>query len=211
MVGAARRHGRLAVPVADLPSCSAELAAGHPVLVLQNLGTRLVPAVGTLRRGRLRPHGRDLCCAPAPRPAASGFARDLEAPGRAPGIGRWWCCRRTDCPQSADDRGAEPRRARARAPRRPALAYDAILRAGRTVASALIGRGNARYAAGDLDGAEAAYRAALERRPGAAAAWNNLADVLAAKGARAEAVIAARRAVGSAARMPSCTGARSRR
>ena len=42
---------------------------------------------------------------------------------------------------------------------------------------------------------EAAYRAALERHPGAAAAWNNLADVLAAQGARAEALIAARRAV----------------
>ena len=52
-----------------------------------------------------------------------------------------------------------------------------------------------RYAAGDLDGAEAAYRAALEHHPGAAAAWNNLADVLAAQGARGEALIAARRAV----------------
>ena len=63
-----------------------------------------------------------------------------------------------------------------------ALAYDAILRRWPGSLEALIGRGNARYAAGDLDGAEAAYRAALERHPGAAAAWNNLADVLAARG-----------------------------
>jgi tetratricopeptide (TPR) repeat protein len=60
---------------------------------------------------------------------------------------------------------------------------------------ALIGRGNALYAAGDLAGAEAAYRRALEHHPGAAAAWNNLADVLAARGERVAALIAARRAV----------------
>jgi tetratricopeptide (TPR) repeat protein len=76
-----------------------------------------------------------------------------------------------------------------------ALAYDAILRRWPDSLGALIGRGNARYAAHDLDGAEAAYRAALERHPGTAAAWNNLADVLAARGDRAEALIAARRAV----------------
>jgi tetratricopeptide (TPR) repeat protein len=76
-----------------------------------------------------------------------------------------------------------------------ALAYDAILRRWPDSLEALIGRGNARYGAHDLDGAAAAYRAALERHPGAAAAWNNLADVLATQGARAEALIAARRAV----------------
>jgi tetratricopeptide (TPR) repeat protein len=76
-----------------------------------------------------------------------------------------------------------------------ALAYDAILRRWPDSLGALIGRGNSRYAVGDLAGAEAAYRVALERHPGAAAAWNNLADVLAAQGARDEALIAARRAV----------------
>jgi hypothetical protein len=43
LVGAAGRHGRLAVPVADLPSLLREVAAGHPVLVLQNLGLHWYP------------------------------------------------------------------------------------------------------------------------------------------------------------------------
>ncbi|MGH6900262.1 MAG: PA2778 family cysteine peptidase, partial [Geminicoccaceae bacterium] len=43
LVGAARRHGRLAVPVADLPALLREVAAGQPVLVLQNLGLGWYP------------------------------------------------------------------------------------------------------------------------------------------------------------------------
>jgi tetratricopeptide (TPR) repeat protein len=76
-----------------------------------------------------------------------------------------------------------------------ALAYDTILDRWPDSGAALIGRGNARYAAGDLKGAAVAYRAALVRHPTSATAWNNLADVLAKQGERAEAVIAARRAV----------------
>ena len=38
MVAGARRHGRLAVPVTRLSDLTAELAAGHPVVVFQNLG-----------------------------------------------------------------------------------------------------------------------------------------------------------------------------
>ena len=56
LLSAARRHGRLAVPIAGLPALLTELAAGHPVLVLQNLGLDLAPqwhyavAVGYDRR-----------------------------------------------------------------------------------------------------------------------------------------------------------------
>ena len=38
MVAGARRHGRLAVPVTRLSDLTAELVAGHPVVVFQNLG-----------------------------------------------------------------------------------------------------------------------------------------------------------------------------
>jgi hypothetical protein len=44
IVAAARRHGRVAYPVSTLDELSTELSAGHPVLVLQNLGHRLRPA-----------------------------------------------------------------------------------------------------------------------------------------------------------------------
>ena len=53
LIGAARRHGRLAVPVADLPSLLGELAAGHPVHGPAEPRSRLVPAVALCRRGRL--------------------------------------------------------------------------------------------------------------------------------------------------------------
>ena len=185
LIGAARRHGRLAVPVADLPSLLGELAAGHPVLVLQNLALDWYPqwhfavAVGydlntgelTLRSGEERrqvvaldtfdrtwaraDHWALVVLPPDQLPAHADEAAVLSAASGLERVGR------------LDE---------------AALAYDAVLRRWPDSLEALIGRGNARYAARDLDGAEAAYRAALERHPGAAAAWNNLADVLAARG-----------------------------
>ena len=43
MVGAARRLGLMAVELNDVPSLLAEVAAGHPVIVFQNLGLSWVP------------------------------------------------------------------------------------------------------------------------------------------------------------------------
>jgi Tetratricopeptide repeat len=43
VIAAARRHGRLAVPVTRPPDLTAELAAGHPVVVFQNLGLGWFP------------------------------------------------------------------------------------------------------------------------------------------------------------------------
>ena len=38
LIGSARRHGRVAYPIADIDSLFAEISAGHPVVVLVNLG-----------------------------------------------------------------------------------------------------------------------------------------------------------------------------
>lgn len=198
LIGAARRHGRLAVPLADLPSLLDELAAGHPVVVLQNLGLawypqwhfavavgydltrnelalrsgeerRRVVSLGTFSRTWARAERWALVVLPPDRlPATAGEAAVLSAAVGLERAGRM---------QEAE------------------TAYGAVLRRWPGSLGALIGRGNARYAVGDLDGAATAYRAALEHHPGAAMAWNNLADVLAAQGARDEALIAARRAV----------------
>lgn len=198
ILAAARREGRLAVPVGSLRDVMTEIAAGHPVLVLQNLGLDWYPqwhyavVVGydleagqlTLRSGeeRTRLVALDtfartwaradewaiVVLPPATLSASAGEASMVLA---AAGLER--ASRATDA----------------------ALAYDTILDRWPDSGAALIGRGNARYAAGDLKGAAVAYRAALVRHPTSAAAWNNLADVLAKQGERAEAVIAARRAV----------------
>jgi tetratricopeptide (TPR) repeat protein len=44
MIAAARRHGRVAYPISGANALLKEIAAGHPVIVLQNLGLSWVPA-----------------------------------------------------------------------------------------------------------------------------------------------------------------------
>jgi tetratricopeptide (TPR) repeat protein len=198
LMAAASRHGRLAVPIADLPSLLREVAAGHPVLVLQNLGLdwypqwhyavvvaydlpagelalrsgaerRRVVALDTFARTWARAeHWAVTVLPPDVLPASAGQEAVVAA---AAGLER-------------AGRAAEA-----------AIAYHTILDRWQGSLTAALGRGNARYAAGDLDGAASAYRAALDRHPDAAALWNNLADVLAAQGEREAALIAARRAV----------------
>jgi hypothetical protein len=198
LIGGARRHGRLAVPVADLPSLLAEMAAGHPVLVLQNLGLTWYPqwhfavAVGyDLTRNELALRSGEEWRRVVPLDTfdrtwarAGRWALVVLPPDRLPATG-------TEAAVLSAAAGLE----RAGRSQEAGIAYDAVLRRWPRSLGALTGRGNVRYAAGDLDGAEAAYRAALEHHPGAAVAWNNLADVLAAQGAWKEALIAARRAV----------------
>ena len=199
MLSAARRHGRLAVPVADLAALLAELAAGHPVLVLQNLGLAWAPqwhyavAVGydraagelVLRSGRearrrvsfatfertwARADHWALTILPPDRlPATAGAAALLEA---AAGLER-------NGPQGA-----------------AASAWQAVLERWPDSLGALIGLANARYAAGELAAAAATLRRATAAHPDSAAAWNNLAHVLAESGERAAALAAADRAIG---------------
>jgi tetratricopeptide (TPR) repeat protein len=60
---------------------------------------------------------------------------------------------------------------------------------------AYMGLGNSLYALGDLQGAEDAFRMAARNHPGAAGAFNNLAQVLLEQGRKQEALKAAQRAV----------------
>jgi Peptidase_C39 like family/Tetratricopeptide repeat len=198
LVGAAGRHGRLAVPVADLPSLLREVAAGRPVLVLQNLGLGWYPqwhyavvvgydlAAGelALRSGEERRRVVSLDTFARTWARADRWAIVVLPPDALPASAAEETVVRAAAGLERAGRAGEA-----------ALAYDTILRRWPGSLGALIGRGNARYATGDLDGAEAAYRSALVRHPGAAVVWNNLADVLAARGERDAALIAARRAV----------------
>jgi len=43
ITGAARRHGKVAYPISRIDLMLKELAAGHPVIVLQNLGLSWIP------------------------------------------------------------------------------------------------------------------------------------------------------------------------
>ena len=198
MLSAARRHGRLAVPVRDLSALLAELAAGHPVLVLQNLGLALVPqwhyavAVGydraagelVLRSGRearrrvpfatfertwARADHWGLVILPAVRLPAT--AEEHELLQAAAGLER------------SGRLGAA------------ATAYQTTLERWPDSLGAMIGLANARYSAGELARAEQALQRAVQAHPDSAAAWNNLAHVLAERGQRDAALAAARRGI----------------
>ena len=198
VVAAARRQGRLAVPVHGLAGLTAELAAGHPVVVFQNLGlgwfpvwhyavavgydldsgdlilrsgldARRVMPLGTFERTWARADHWGLVVLPAGELPAS--ADEMTVLRAATGL------------EQAGRFGAA------------AAAYGAIAERWPDSLEAWIGLGNAAYATGDLERAENAFRTGARRHPNAAAAWNNLAHVLGATGRRAEAVAAAQRAV----------------
>lgn len=198
LLSGARRYGRLAVEIERPADLLAEVAAGHPVLVLQNLGLSWYPvwhyavvigydlpageivlhsgrqkrrtmSLETFQRTWTRAGGWGLVVLPPDRlPAKAGEAQVVEA---AAGLER------------AGDLAAA------------AAAYAAILERWPMSEGATIGLGNTRYAEHDLAGAEAAFRRATLLHPEAAPAWNNLAHVLAERGLQERALVAARKAV----------------
>jgi hypothetical protein len=204
VLAGARRYGRLAVRVASVPDLLAEIDAGHPVLVFQNLGLQIFPqwhyAVATgydLNAGILRLH--------------SGRVADRET--RLSTFAHTWArggywglvvLPPDRLPAMADERTVLEAAAaleRADAPAAAASAYAAILTRWPDSLPGWIGLGNAAYAVGDGRRAAAAFAGAAERHPDSIAAWQNLAFVLdelgetnaaAEAGARATALNAAR-------------------
>jgi len=200
LVAAARARGRVPVEVRDLGELLGELAAGHPVLVLQDLGLRLpflsrphfAVAVGYDRPAhRLVLHSGTL----AHRPItfanfertwrrAGGFAVAVLPPGELPAVpdeARWLA--------AAAGLERAGRRAEAEA------AYRSALARWPDSAAAWLALGNVALAGERLADAEHAFRRATALAPGSAPAWNNLAHVLHRSGRPAEALAAARRAV----------------
>jgi tetratricopeptide (TPR) repeat protein len=198
LLSAARRHGRLAVPVADLPALLAELAAGHPVLVLQNLGLGWAPqwhyavAVGydrdagelVLRSGREARRRVSFATFERTWARADHWALTILPPDRLPATAA-----------EADLLQAAAALERAGLPGAAASAYATILGRWPDSEGALIGLANAQYAAGETQAAAATLRRATVTHPDSAAAWNNLAHLLAESGQRPAALAAARRAV----------------
>jgi tetratricopeptide (TPR) repeat protein len=198
MLAAARRNGRTAVEIHELDRLLAELAAGHPVIVFQNLGLSWFPrwhfavAIGydlpardiILRSGTDRRLVMSL----------DTFERTWERTGR-------WALvvlPPDKAPQSVDVLAwlqAASGLERAGRSADALTAYRAIRAAYPANRTALLGEANARYTLGDFAGAEEAYRSVLAAEPMMAEAWNNLAYALHRQGRTADAVSAARRAV----------------
>lgn len=197
MLAGARRHDALPVPVAPtLEALMRELAAGHPVVVLQNLGLAIAPqwhyavAIGydtgdetlLLRSGVERRqvmnwrtfehtwtrsgHWAFVALAPGALAASADEATTAQA-------------------AIAFERIAPPFSA--------ARVYDAMLERWPANLVAAVGAGNARAAAGDVAGARRAFESAASRHD-RAVVWNNLAMLRWQQGDAAGAREAIRRA-----------------
>lgn len=198
IIQATRRADRLAVPVQTFDDLLTELDAGHPVLVLQNLGLEAWPiwhyavAMGYDMKSRtLFLHsGRKARF-------ATGF-QDFKESWRSSNNWALTTMRPGDLPATVDEataleaaNGLEV----AGQSKAAAAAYGAIVERWHDSLPALMGFGNARYAAGDVRAASTAFRHAVTLYPTAAEAWNNLAVSLSDQGRKDEALTAAKRAV----------------
>lgn len=185
IIAATRVHGRVPYVLRPvLADLLGELAAGNPVLVMQNLGIAALPqwhyAVvigydtgtdtlllrsGTEQRLSMRRKRFEASWARAARWALVTVPPDL-------------------IPETANNRDwlrAASAFERLGQPGVAAAAYEASTRRWPEDAIAWLALANARHAVGDLDGSEAALRMALQLQP-SAAAYNNLAQVLLAQG-----------------------------
>lgn len=185
MIAAVRRQGLLSVAVEpELDGLLEEVAAGHPVLVLQNLGLDWLPRwhyavvmgydLGTqelvLRSGteprRITQFGVFLntwnrsrrwgivVLTPGSLPARVQPAGYLDAVSGLEALGKLEAAR---------------------------TAYRAATERWPDQGVAWLGLGNSEYALGRYPEAEAAFRRALDIKPGEFATWNNLAYSLAAR------------------------------
>lgn len=182
LVGAARRHGRLPYVLATTAhEMVAELEAGRPVLVLQNLGTETLPKwhyavlVGydAGRNVAILRSGRD----PRLETKWQRFAGTWHRGGRFA---------LTTLPPDVVPTHAEPARYLEAAAgleaagqrQAAAAAYEAAIARWPEEPIAWLGRGNVAQAAGDQPAAADAYLRAIELDPGNVAARNNLAQLL---------------------------------
>jgi tetratricopeptide (TPR) repeat protein len=198
MLAASRRYGLPAYALQQkLGAVLEEVAAGHPVLVFQNLSLPIYPVwhyavvvgfdrdrnVLVLRSGRTQ------------RLEMSLFAFE-----RTWARGNYWAMvvLPTDqLPTTAEpDAYAQSVAALERVnPRAAQTAYATALKRWPTHRPLLLGAGNAAYALHALPAATTAYRAAAQMHPDFADAWNNLAQALLDQGQRREAAAAIAKAV----------------
>ena len=199
LLAATRRAGL--IPYVIDPSSAAlfaELGAGRPVLVLQNLGLRILPVwhyavvIGAdpvsdriilrsgLERRRLSPT-RDFMRSWA---SAERWAMVVLRPGELPATG-----------ERKRYLAAVARAGGYLTPMARVAAYRAAQAHWGDSGAAQFGLAHALYEAGRLGEAGAAYRRLLRRHPRHAAGWNNLAEVLSARGCIREARQSAERAL----------------
>ena len=200
MLAAARRRGLIAYELApQMTDMMREVAAGSPAIVLENYGPFSwypiwhysvvvgydLQALTVIRRSGVQQRR------PTPLPI---FERIWKHEN-------YWAMVAVP-PDRVPVTATEPRYAAAVIAleksgniRNANIAYQALLRRWPTSLAGEMGQGNTAYALRDMDGAESAFRRASLSHPDAAAAFNNLANVLSERGRLNDALAAAEQAV----------------
>lgn len=199
MLAAGRRHGALSVTIApQMDALLTEVAAGNPVLVLQNLSLQWAPlwhyavVIGyDLDREEII--------------LRSGTTERLVLPlstfEHTWARGKYWgmvTLPPDRLPASADEASlvsALVALEKSATAARAHQAYATALRRWPQNLTLQLGYGNTAYALGDRAGAATAYSRAAEQHPDSGAAFNNLATVLSDLGQFDEARIAAEKAI----------------
>jgi tetratricopeptide (TPR) repeat protein len=198
MISTARRRGRVAYPISGAEEMLEEVAAGHPVIILQNLGLSWYPVwhyavvVGyDLEIGIVLLHSG----------VTSQKRLSLRVFNNTWARGDYWgllVLPPSRLPATATEHnyvsavlGLE----KAQQWQAAIEGYNTALARWPDSLSARMGLGNSYYALGDLVSAEAAFREATIRFPTSGMAYNNLAQVLWERDNRKEALEAARKAV----------------
>lgn len=199
MLAAARRHGALTLVIPPrLDALLAEVAAGNPVLVLQNLGFSWVPVwhyavvVGYdldrrqvwLRSGTTKREEMGLDTFARTWARSGNWAFVVLSPGRLPASVDQDTFTRALLEYEKSAPPADVRKA-----------YAAAAGRWRDNLVLAIGAGNSAYAEHDFIAAQAAFAQAVDAHPDSAAAHNNLANVELALGHYAEAQQHAERAL----------------
>jgi hypothetical protein len=198
MITAARRHDRLAYPIQGLDCLLREVAAGNPVIVLQNLGLQWIPrwhyavVIGfDLRAQSITLHsGKN----PARRVGLKTFHHTWRraehwgllvlSPGRLPATAQAPVYLKSALGLQKAGFSASA-----------VLAFRSAVRKWPDNTGARMGLGNALYAGGDLPAAADAFQRTVAIDSQHGDAMNNLAHVLAELGDLEKAESAARRAV----------------
>lgn len=198
MLAAGRRHGLLTYQITPtVEAMLREVAAGNPVIVLQNLSFSFRPVwhyavvVGfdrarnalLLHSGRNERMPMSLFTFERTWERAQKWAMLALPPARLP---------TTADPEAYVAAVAALERV---TPAAAAVAYRAALENWPSHRILWLGAGNAAYASGQLDEAADAYRALVTLHPDFADAWNNLAQVMLDKGKLGDALAAIRQAI----------------
>jgi tetratricopeptide (TPR) repeat protein len=198
MIAAARRHGRIAYPISGANALLQEIAAGHPVIVLQNLGLSWIPGwhyavvigydlsqrVVILHSGITHQKKTSLRAFESTWARSGYWGLVILPPDRLPASAN-------ESAYVAAVVGLEKAR------QWPAAAegYQTALNQWPKSFPAHIGLSNSLYAQGKLKAAEKVLRKTTNFFPNKGAAFNNLAQVLWEQGKKQEAKEAARQAV----------------